>query len=123
MKAHGWVLPLYMWGLESSLNIIEKVLNAPIGLVSLPESYYRYWFYEVAPALFLLVLCQSVAIMLVDRPSFTLGLSGGQHLAGIAVILSVFFLSVTYFWFMQVYKTRYGIPVRLQEISMICPAP
>jgi hypothetical protein len=112
-----WVIPLYVWGLESSLNLINEVLYAPIGLTSLPLSYYLTWFYEVALALFFLVLLQSLAVLMVDRPSVTLGLSGGRNLAGIAVVLSLLLNSVTYLWMVQLFNKQYGIPVRLSDVQ------
>ncbi len=114
-----WVLPVYVWGFEAWLTVSTEIVYAPRGLASPPLSYFLSWFYVVALALFFLVLIQSLAVMLVDRPSVTLGLSGGRHLTGIAVILCIFLISVTYLWVVELYRKPYGIPLELREVQIL----
>ncbi|MCP3959627.1 MAG: hypothetical protein GY719_17395 [bacterium] len=112
-----WVLPLYVWGLEATFQI-SRAFNTSVGLVSLPLWAFINWIFEAALALFYLVVLQTLVVFLVDRPSPRLGLTGTRDLAGIAVIISVFWITVMRLWLFQLFNQDRGLPLRLSEIGL-----
>ncbi len=88
-----WVLPIYVWGLEASLRIDQALFGAACWI---GPHHYMLVFYEVFLALFILVCCQSLAVLRIDRPSITLGLRGHRNLACAAVLLAILLTGSTF---------------------------
>lgn len=90
-SSHIWVLPVYVWGLQSVFHFTDTWQASMVGLVSLPAWIVFDAIYEIALALVVLVVFQSLAVLgLGESQAVSLGLKGGRHGAAVAVLLSVF---------------------------------
>ena len=94
-RLHYWSLPIYAWAFETSFATLRLHFLSQAHGISIPF-FLHVFMYRAGFALFLLVTLQLLAVMLVERESFGLGLRGHRRVAAvyalISVVLDAFFL-------------------------------